>query len=144
MSSSNSNNTPIASAIRASEADDTATIWAGPLTLATYGSAMWWQWCAYQLSLTANLFDTLALGTDKPVVDDVSNPPSRSAEDDRPDEAPIKGYENLTVGEVVAKIQRLRDVDKVQAVLRFEAQNKRRKGVATAGRAHLSRLRDAA
>ena len=55
-------------------------------------------------------------------------------------ELPIKRYDDLSVPTIVSKLGRLRDADQIRHVLRHEAQNKRRKGVATAGKLQLERL----
>jgi hypothetical protein len=55
-------------------------------------------------------------------------------------ELPIKKYDELSVPAIVTKIERLRDADDIRRVLNYEARNKRRKGVATAGKARLKQL----
>ena len=57
-----------------------------------------------------------------------------------PAEFPIKGYDKLTVQEIAAKLERLRDPRQLRTVLAYEAKGKARKGVAVAAEARLTRL----
>ena len=53
---------------------------------------------------------------------------------------PIKRYDELSVPMIASKMGRLRDADQIRHVLTYEARNKRRKGVAAAGKVQLERL----
>jgi bacterioferritin (cytochrome b1) len=48
------------------------------------------------------------------------------------DEVPIRNYDSLTAKSAIQRIDRLRDVDDLRAVLAYEAANKARKGVTNA------------
>jgi hypothetical protein len=56
------------------------------------------------------------------------------------DELPIRNYDSLTVPTVVERIERIRDVDDLRAVLAYEAANKARKGVTNAIQGRLEEM----
>ena len=56
------------------------------------------------------------------------------------DELPIRNYDSLTATSAIERIERLRDVDDLRAVLAYEAANKARKGVTNAIEGRLEQL----
>jgi bacterioferritin (cytochrome b1) len=56
------------------------------------------------------------------------------------DELPIRNYDSLAAKSAIARIDRLRDVDDLRAVLAYEAANKARKGVTNAIEGRLEHL----
>jgi len=55
-------------------------------------------------------------------------------------ELPIRGYDDKGVGDVVARIDRLRDPQQVRTVLAYEQSNKNRKGVVEAAQTRIEAL----
>jgi len=58
-------------------------------------------------------------------------------------ELPIRGYDDKGVGDIVARVQRLRDPEQVRTVLAYEQANKARKGVIEAAQSRLEALASA-
>lgn len=56
------------------------------------------------------------------------------------DELPIRGYDDLNADVVIGRLERLRDVDDVRAVMAYEAANKARKGVLRTAEVRLEEL----